>query len=404
MVPRAASDHVPAPLPAVLVLTALSSLGTGVFWHGLPFIAWHRYGFTQTANLGLYAIMGLVYMIGAFQAGRLTRWAERWLTPRGTLAVVVAAQALVCTVPIAFGGCWAFWVTALLGTFLWSIVWPIMESYVTAGRHGPQMRSAIGWFNLTWAPSVALPLFLMAPILEHHGEWAIGGLALTNVLALATLTWFPRRPAHHDPQLALEHVPAEYGLLLRSARVLLPLSYVLTSAMMPILPYRFDELGLEVWWETPAAATWTVVRFLAFAAMWRMAFWHGRWGTLLAGATAMTGGFALIVLAPSLPIILAGFGILGAGVGIVYYAALYYAMAVGRAAVEASGTHEGLIGAGYAVGPSAGLLGARAGGAGIVGVVWALILVAGVPALRPYLAARRLRNELDATPEAPPAS
>ncbi len=46
------------------------------------------------------------------------------------------------------------------------------------------------------------------------------------------------------------------------------------------------------------------------------------------------------------------FGIAG---GMTYYAALYYAMVMKNAAVEAGGAHEGLIGSGLMVGPVIGL-------------------------------------------------
>ena len=91
---------------------------------------------------------------------------------------------------------------------------------------------------------------------------------------------------------------------------------------------------------------------------------------------------------------LVGVACLGTGLGIIYYAALYYAMAVGRAAVEAGGVHEGLIGAGYTCGPLAGLLGvaiAPGRAAGIIGVVWTGTALGAVAAARPYLRARRKR-------------
>ena len=98
---------------------------------------------------------------------------------------------------------------------------------------------------------------------------------------------------------------------------------------------------------------------------------------------------------------LVGFGAFGAGMGIVYYAALYYAMAVGRAEVDAGGTHEGLIGGGYTIGPLVGLAGmgiARvlippvAEAQVIVGMVWATVALAGAAAARPYRRARAARR------------
>ncbi len=396
MVPMLAAvkqeDH-STPLGAVLVMTFACSLGTGVFWHGIPFIAKHTYGFTQTRNLVMAAAMGGIYTLGAFTAGRLTRRVERLMSPRGVLAASIAALVAVSAGPILASGEWALWVAGIAGSYVSSVMWPLIESYLAAGRHGPEMRSAIGWFNLTWATAVAVPLFGMSPLLEHHGRWALGGFASTVFLALLTLRWFAPRPGRHDPELAETHVGGEYPQLLQSARALLLLSYVLNSAMSPILPYRFETLGIEVAMETPLAATWVMVRLATFVLMWRLAFWPGRWATLLLGAAAMTAGFAAVVAGHGLFSVLAGLAGLGAGLGAVYYAALYYAMSVGRAAVEAGGRHEGFIGAGYTVGPVAGLAGwALGGGPWIVGVVWGLVALAGIPALRPYLRARKRRR------------
>ncbi len=391
--PPVAEPRQTTPLGAVLALTALASVGTGIFWNGTSFIAKYSYEFSQDRNLVLYVVMGGVYMLGAFNAGRIIRALEGRLSPRGVLAAVAAIQGAVCVLPVLARGEWALWVSAVVVTGLSALVWPVVESYLTAGRHGADMRRAIGRFNLVWAPAAALPLYLMAPLLESHGRWALGSFAAANLLVLVTLAWFPPRPGHHDPDVADAHIGAEYDLLRRSAQILLPLSYVIISAMIPIVPYRLQELDVPVAWQTPAGATWAAVRFVVFVAMWRFPFWHGRWGTLLGGALALTAGFALVVTAPRLWLMLAGLGLIGAGLGAIYYAALYYAMSVGRAAVEASGTFEGLIGAGYFVGPLVCLVGAWLGGGPvIVGVVWAILAVGGVPAARPYLHARRRRR------------
>lgn len=377
----------------MLAVSFLASLSTGVFWNGISFIAKHTYAFDQPRNLMLYAAMGIVYTIGAFQAGRLTRLLDRWVTTRTLLLLLVAVQSLLCLGPILVEREWAFWLAATGPMVTSSLMWPIVESYLTAGRHGATMRSAIGWFNLVWMTAVTLPLIGMAPILENHGAWAIGGLAIANTFVLIPAMRFAPRPAAHDAVSADAHVSVEYPLLLRSARILLPMSYMLNSAMVPILPYRFETLGVAIAWETPATATWMIVRVLALIVMMRLAFWHGKWGALLLGAVCMTGGFALVVLAPTVAVMLLGFALLGAGLGVVYYAALYYAMAVGRAEVDAGGTHEGLIGAGYAIGPIAGLAGTGlGGGAAIVGSVWLLLAVGAVPAYGPYVTARARRR------------
>lgn len=393
--PDNSQTTLPTPLGAVLAVAFFTSFNTGVFWNGLSFIAKHAYGFTENRNFILFAVMGGVYTVGAFRAGAMTRLVGRVCSPRQVLVIVITLQTVFCLMPVLFAGEWALWTSAIGVTLAASILWPLMESYLTAGRHGHAMRSAIGWFNITWTIAVCIPMLLMAPILEHHAKWAIGGLAVINLLGLLPLFLFTRQPGHHDAELSAEHVQNEYPLLLRSARVLLPLSYLLMSAMTPILPYRLSEIGVEVAWETPASSTWMIVRVLALAIMWRLPFWHGRWGALVLGAGAMTGGFGMVVLAPNIHIMLAGFVIYGIGMGVIYYAALYYGMAVGRAAIEAGGKHEALIGAGYGSGPLAGLVGtALGGGAQIVAIVWGTMALGALPAILPYVRARRLRKSI----------
>src|SRR5690606_24106982 len=92
----------------------------------------------------------------------------------------------------------------------------------------------------------------------------------------------------------------------------------------------------------------------------------------IAGAALLLAGFAMTVLSPLLgpgtPAVLligAGLAVLGVGLGVIYAGAIYYAMEVGKAEVEAGGTHEALIGLGYTLGPACGLAagGVVAGGA-----------------------------------------
>jgi hypothetical protein len=169
------------------------------------------------------------------------------------------------------------------------------------------------------------------------------------------------------------------------------------------MPYRLDDLEVELWMETPVTATWMIVRVGAIALMWRVTFWHGRWGTLLLGGVTMTLGFAFIVLGPTLMMLLVGLALLGSGQGVVYYAALYYAMSVGRAEVDAGGVHEGLIGFGYMMGPLASVLGERlpalpgiaiGTAGGVVSAVTCVVAGASIPAVWPYLRARRQRRRL----------
>jgi hypothetical protein len=336
-------------------------------------------------------------------AGRGIRLVEKRIAPRTLLGLILVVESLICLGPIFTMSQIMLWSIGIVVSLLSSWVWPIVESYVTAGRHGQDMRNSIGWWNLSWTIAVAASLWLMAPMIEHDAQMALVVLGPTNALGLIALIWFQRRPGAHDDHVSAASVGREYQLLLHAARVLLPLSYVLNAAMSPLLPYLFERFDLNASWETPVAATWMSVRVVAMSLMWRLGFWHGRWGSLLLGGLAMCGGFALIVLSPALWVMMMGLATFGAGMGIIYYAAIYYAMAVGKAEVDAGGTHEALIGVGYTIGPLAGFVGIGLGsamrsagwqiwdGTGIVVVVLMLTGVGAAGAVRPYFVARNRR-------------
>jgi hypothetical protein len=177
----------------------------------------------------------------------------------------------------------------------------------------------------------------------------------------------------------------------------------MSSNLAPILPHRLaalggDGAGASAVPDSVIAASWMVARFLSMVAMWRLGFWHGRWGTLLLSVVALAGGLALVLLAPGLGGVVAGLVLFGTGTGLIYYAALYYSLAVGHAQVEAGGNFEALIGLGYCLGPLLGLAGQLLSGGdparartATVALVWTAAAAIGLAALRPYVTARRRR-------------
>jgi hypothetical protein len=170
----------------------------------------------------------------------------------------------------------------------------------------------------------------------------------------------------------------------------------MSSTLSPILPHRLAAVGVGAAPESVVAAIWMIARFAAMFAMWRIDFWHGRWGTLVLAGAALTAGMSTVLLATTLPLVIAGLVLFGAGMGLTYYATLYYSLAVGHGAVDAGGSFESLIGVGYSIGPLLGLIGHATGGPARAGPLTVALtcLVAGgasVAALRAYREARRRR-------------
>jgi len=386
----------PAPLAAVLAVTFLGSVSSGVFWAGIFFVTAIHYRFSPVQNLVLAATMGAVYALSARYAGPLLRALERRFSPRAVLAGALGLWGITSLGPLAFGDYEAMlWVAALVGATMPAIAWPIVESFLVAGRHGQGMRSALGWFNVTWTPATAVSLLLMPALAKTNVLYTVALTAVVNGGAILALFALPRRPGLHERAASEAAVGREYTWLVRSASWLLPLSYVMSSTLAPVLPHRLAAVGAGSIPSSVVASTWMIARFLTLGLMWRIGFWHGRWGTLVAATGALVGGVVMVLLGSRLETVVAGLALFGSGMGLIYYAALYYSMATGHAAVDAGGAFEALIGVGYCLGPLLGLAGhaaapARAPSATMIftAIVTALVATA---AARPYLAARGQR-------------
>jgi hypothetical protein len=386
----------PASLAAVLAVTFAGSVSGGVFWAAIFFVTARQYGFSPTQNLLLAAVMGGVYAVVAARAGRLVRRLSSASSPRALLTAALATWTLAAMMPLAAPHTEAaLWGGALMGAVASAVCWPIVESYLSAGRHGAEMRAAIGWFNVTWTPATALGLLLM-PIVTQIGMLAALALSAAGSFAALLATFkLPARPGAHEPEEAQAAVGREYPFLLRAASWLLPMSYLLCAAMSPLLPHRIAAVSGGTA-SGGVAALWMVARFFTLLIMWRTGFWHGRWGTLLLAAAALAIGLATVMLASSVAVLAVGLIIFGVGMGLTYYAALYYSLAVGHAAVDAGGAFEALIGFGYFAGPLLGL-GGRAFASpehsafATVTLAWLAAGACSVGAVARYRAARRAR-------------
>ena len=369
----------PTPIVALLVLTFVCSLGTGSLWNALPFVTEHDFHFTKSENLTLAIMEAVAYIAAAYNCGRIVKSLRGHLSPRGVIQATLWAQALVCPLPLFFGVPGII-ITALVTSIVGAIMWASIESFLSAGRHGHALRASIGLFNVTWTAAVAIAFYLMAPLfLTDQSRIVILAIGPCCLIAGMCLRWFPKNPAPPSDAPHATFIPAVYRPLRSASRFLIPTSYLLIGALLPLLPYVIDRIEVIPVMATPVAATWLTMRVITITGMWRLHFWHGRWSTLAVGAALMTIGFAAAVLANSLPVLAIGLMAFGAGQAILYYASLYYALSVGHGDVGDAGTFEALVGGGYLLGPIASLAGVALGGG--VNVVWCVLAVAGLASL-----------------------
>jgi hypothetical protein len=352
-------------LAGVHLLTFINSLGTGVVTNGIFFITKQAYGFSALSNFTLGVLLGVTYIIGALAAGPVQRSLQRFMSTRAVLAGVMLALAVMCLLPVAaqragVTASWPAWVLVAIYSPLSGMLWPIVESYMSGGRSGAVLRRTIGIWNIIWSAALVIAYWAISPLIKDHAVEAVALLGMTHVAGLVCLAAFAKEPAKHIHEEHEPHPPV-YERLLVTFRYLLPMSYVVSSALGPYLPDLMPKLGVPEKMQTITASAWLIPRCLTFAVMGFWPGWHGRWWPALAGGGALLTGFAICVVSPfagsaGLAVLLAGLALFGCGMGIIYSGAIYYAMEVGKSQVDAGGAHEALIGAGYTLGPLCGII------------------------------------------------
>jgi hypothetical protein len=363
----------PTPVASTLLFTAINS-GAGVAMSGIYYLTDQTYGFTQTQNYALGAVIGATYIAGALGAGpalRALRGIAPWLSTRGVLAALMVVMGLLCLIPITamrmlpapeagtLPAAWPIWVFVTLYSPLTGVLWPIVESYVSGGKRADLLRRTIGWWNVTWSGSLVISTVALAPFVKDAAAEAIAAIFLAHLVGAAMLTTFAREPQAHLHDDA-HTVPPVYAKLLVTFRMLLPMSYLVSTALTPFLPSQFTRLGIAADLFTVFGAVWLLSRAACFLLMQQSSQWHGRWWPAIAAPIMLLAGFGMCVLAHKVPgfgagLVVLGLIFFGLGMAAIYCGAIYYAMEVGSAEVEAGGAHEALIGVGYTAGPLCGL-------------------------------------------------
>ena len=354
---RVASGCVRLTLEArLLLITFVESIGTILLERGIYFFTHERLHFSERQNLLLALLFGVFYVGGALSSHRAAlRWGEKRLIQTTLYALLVLHVALSFRATGLLIGV-AFALLALLH----GLKWPVIESFYSAGQPPKKLLPALGRFNVCWALAVPIGVAGSGPLISARPELLFAAAALLNVVALIAAARLPQQPAHMEeahPERPPPELLRSYSNLLVSARWSLLLSYTLMFLLAPLMPAIFAGLGLRVSGATSAAAALDGVRVLSFAVLGAYAGWQARWSPLLFATLVQPPAFAMMIWGRSLGVVLAGELVFGLAAGISYTTALYYALVVKNAAVDAGGAHEGLIGLGFALGPLCGLAG-----------------------------------------------
>lgn len=340
----------------LLTVFATSFSGT-LLQRGAYFYTHQVLGFSQAQNLWLALLVGVTYVVGASASHPLSaRFGERCTLSRILLGLI-GVHLLIAAVPAA-----SLLVVALSAiACLQGAMWPIFESYMSAGETPRNLGRVLSRYNMTWALSVPLSLAFAGLII------ASGSPRLLFLVGAALFGWiasscrsFPERPAHLEADHAERPNAAVldgYRRLLSASRLAMLLSYALMYVLAPLMPEIMKGVGLDTASAARAASLLDVARLACFVGLFAWSGWHSRKLPIFCAIAALPVGFTLVLLGSSLAPVVIGEVLFGAAAGLLYTAALYYAQVVQNASVDAGGAHEALIGLGYALGPAAGLVG-----------------------------------------------
>jgi hypothetical protein len=346
-------------LGLLLLISFLESFATVCVERGIYFFGTEKLQFSDQTNLWLALGFGLAYMSGAMLSHRFARL----LREKPQLVIALWAQVLV---HLGLALLWRRPEFIFIGNmtlgFLNGAKWPVIESYIGAGRGTADTARAIGWFNIAWAAAVPLALIFAGPVIgSNYPQFLFVVPAAVNVVSLFLVRSLSVSPVHlppDHPERPSEPMMFRLSNLLTGSRLLLLCSFASMWVLAALMPSIFSvRLGQSIQWSSGLSSLVDVVRCGAFVLLFLYSGWHFRLRYLALSMVGLPLGFFMVLYGPNLPVVLSGEAVFGLAAGLVYFSAMYYAMVVQNAAVEAGGMNEGIIGTGFAIGPAAGLIG-----------------------------------------------
>src|SRR5438105_4541554 len=145
-----------------ILLNAFTASFAGVLLQrGIYFFTNDVLGFSQAHNLWFALLFGVTYVVGASASHPIAARLGERRALRGAIALLVLVHAWLACFPSALSLTVAF---ALLAA-LQGCMWPILESYMSAGETPASLGPALSRYNIAWALSVPPGLALAGPLI-----------------------------------------------------------------------------------------------------------------------------------------------------------------------------------------------------------------------------------------------
>jgi MFS family permease len=345
---------------ACYTIEGLNSFAVVIYFNYLYFFFRDQFGFNDRQNLLLAALIGLIYTLASWQAGKLAGRFGYFNALKfgfGLMAVGLASGLMLHTVGAKI-------VTACVTNIGMCFIWPTIEALVSEGDTPEHIPHAVGIYNITWAATNAAAFFIGGTLIEKFGFQSIYYLPLAMVVGQFGLVfWLKKLHANVPPAPAESKMPppdpnrpspARAKTFLRMAWLANPFAYVAINTLLAVMPGIAHKFNLSPMFAGFVCSLWCFVRLGAFITLWHWTKWHYKFRWLAASFAVLILSFATIVLSPNLAVLIIAQIFFGGAIGLIYYSSLFYSMDASETKSEHGGIHEAAIGAGNCVGPAVG--------------------------------------------------
>lgn len=346
-----------SPAKVLFYLIELINCYAAVYYSNfLFFYLRSTFGFGEVENLLTAALGGFVYIIAAWQGGKLAQryGCIRMIYIGGGVIILSLALGMVLPTPTAQIMVFCLWTVGVC------FIWPALETLISE-RSGAKLAKMVGIYNVTWAAGSAVGYFTAGILIEKLGMaslfWLPLGLTAVELALLpcaAKLLKKEKDRPYQEENLAPAVCEADAKKFLRMAWIANPFSYVAINTVIPLIPSIAEKLSLSTGMAGIVCSLWMFARLVAFAAFWRWTGWHYRFRWLAGSFLLLIVCFFGLLMSPSIGLLLVAQVGFGLSVGLIYYSSLYYSMNVTENHGSNAGLHEAMIGVGLFVGPALG--------------------------------------------------
>ncbi|MCI0343634.1 MAG: hypothetical protein L0216_21220 [Planctomycetales bacterium] len=366
---------------AALVLLASALMdGTAYFYFFATAVQARKHGLSESQILLMGAAGCAVYTLGCAATTGISEGRPRH---RFVLAGAIGAAAAAAVAAVACGtraGLFAAFAALYVAL---SLYWPTLQARLgDLSRDARDLQARLGAFNLSWCAGKATSCWVAGQLLGRgltvSGAFALAAGSALLVALVATLgTYGPAAP----PRPAAPPGEARpLGGFLPAARLANFVCWGGSALLTWAVEKRASDLSLGTsagGWALGAAFAAEAVTFVTLRSF---PGWRYRAAPLIGIQLVGAAGYLLLGFASATPLLCLGAAGAGVGIGMAYFASLFYSLELGASRSRGAGIHESILGSGGVVVPLAGAAAAHATGwGGAPFAVVAALILAGIP-------------------------